>query len=598
MLAGAVVLLVVPFVVALVVLHDPRWYPALELAQTELHVRDVGTGHTPLTGLVGRLGSPGQRGSHPGPLAFFALAPVYRLAGSSPWALQMATVVLHLSAIAVALWIAYRRAGMRLLLLTAAVLTTLLRFYGPSLLTEPWNPYLPMLWWVVFLLAVWSVLEDDLALLPVAVVSGSLCAQTHISYLGLVGGLGAVAAATVAVRHFRRRRRGSAPGRTWTWVALATAVGAVLWLPPVLDEMKHDPGNLSVLADYFASSTEDPIGLRRAAELLVANLDPWRLLFGHAEGKVVTDPPPWSTGGLLFLGAWTAAIVVAWRLRLQLLLRLHTVLGVALAFGAVSLSRVYGYPWAWLVQWVWGLTALLAVVVAWTFGCAARQRLTGSRARVRLRAGAIIGLAVVALGSTIASAGTAARVEPDDVTSSRALRRLAPATVRYLEGRSGPSRGGHGRYLVAVTDPVGVIGALQAFGLVNELDREGIEVGIERHEKLRAAPYLTMDRARATAVLRVVTGPAIEVWKEKTGSRLIARYDPRTSGQRALQERLRREIEAELRTLGLAELIAQLENSFLVSFVFDRDPRIPKDLTAKMSRSLELGAPSAVFLEE
>src|SRR5918998_1003381 len=100
---GGVVLLVAPLLVALVVLHDPRWFPALELAQTELHVRDVGGSDTPLTGLIGRMGAPGEQGSHLGPSSFLALAPVYRLAGSTPWALQVSTVVLHLAAVGVAL---------------------------------------------------------------------------------------------------------------------------------------------------------------------------------------------------------------------------------------------------------------------------------------------------------------------------------------------------------------------------------------------------------------------------------------------------------------------------------------------------------------
>lgn len=598
LLLGASALLVVPLAVALVVLHDPRWYPALELAQTELHVRDVGTAHTPLTGLIGRLGAVGERGSHPGPLSFFALAPVYRLAGSSAWALQVSTVVLHLSAVGAALWIGHRRGGKRLLLLTAAVVTVLLRFYGASPLTEPWNPFLPMLWWVVFVLAAWSVVEDDLALLPVAVVTGSFCAQTHVSYVGLIGGLAGCVVATVLVRGVRRRRSGSASGRTWAWLAVSAAIGVVLWVPPVLDELKRKRGNLSLLVDSFAHSPDDPIGLRRGIELLLANLDPWRLLFGQAEAKVVTELPSWSVGGLLYLAAWIASIVVAWRLRQRSLLRLDAVLGIALGFGAFSASRIYGPTWAWLMLWVWGLTALLAVAIAWTFGCAVQQGLRGSPRMGPVRVGAVSVLAVMALASAIGLASDAADVEPDDVASSRALRRLAPATVEAIDGRSGPGGGRDGRYLITWTDPIGVVGDLQAFGLANELDREGIKVGFESDKRLRAAPYLTMDPSQATAVVRLVTGPAIAVWEQKAGTLRIVVYDPRTSEERALQERLRSEIDEELRGLGLAELIPQVDNSFLGSiFLFDTNPRIPDGLIAKMGRVVALGVPSAVFIE-
>ena len=105
-------------------------------------------------------------------------------------------------------WLARRRGGDVLLLGVGAVLAVVMRFYGPSLLTEPWNPYLPLLWWLVFLLAVWSVLDDDIRMLPIVVIAGSLCAQTHVSYVGPTFGLGALAVAVVLSRVIIRRRPG------------------------------------------------------------------------------------------------------------------------------------------------------------------------------------------------------------------------------------------------------------------------------------------------------------------------------------------------------------------------------------------------------
>lgn len=586
-------LFVVPLAIALAVLHDPRWYPSLELAQTELHVRDVGTTHTPLTGLIGRLGAAGERGSHPGPLGFYALAPVYRLAGSTPWALQVATVMLHLAAVGTALWIGRRRGGMRVAALAAAVLAGLLRFYGASVLTEPWNPYLPMLWWVVFVLAVWSVLEDDLPLLPLAVISGSLCAQTHVSYVGLVGGLGGCAVAITLIRAARRRRHVTPARRTSAWLASSAAIGAVLWVPPVLDELKGGTGNLSVLVDHFTDSSTDTIGLRRGIDLVLVNLDPWRLLLGHAEAKVVTDPASWPVGSLLLVAAWIASIVVAWRFSQWSILRLDAVLGIALGFGALAASRINGITWAWLTLWARGLTALLVLAIAWTATCLA-QRLVGGSARIRLfRLGALTALAVVALFS-IGLASDAVHVEPNDLASSNALRRLVPATLTALDGDASDDR-----YLITWTDPIGVTGDLQAFGLANELDRAGIEVGFGPANRLRAAPYLTIDASQATAVLRVVTGPAITDWDGTPGVRRVALYDPRTGDQRALQKRLRSEIDDALRELGHADLIPQLESSFVGSMIqLEADPRMPRSLIAKMRRALELGTPSAVFIEE
>ncbi|HEV3225362.1 MAG TPA: hypothetical protein VGZ52_00950, partial [Acidimicrobiales bacterium] len=109
-------LLALPLFVALFSFREPTWTPVLDLAQTELRVRDVGTSHTPLIGLPGRIMYDGQQGSHPGPLSFYALAPVYRLLGASAFSLQAATVVLNAGAVLVALALARRRGGTALVL--------------------------------------------------------------------------------------------------------------------------------------------------------------------------------------------------------------------------------------------------------------------------------------------------------------------------------------------------------------------------------------------------------------------------------------------------------------------------------------------------
>src|SRR5690242_7334229 len=57
--------LILPLAVAVFAFHKPTWAPVLDLAQTELRVRDVGTSHTPLIGLPGRIGSGARQGSHP-----------------------------------------------------------------------------------------------------------------------------------------------------------------------------------------------------------------------------------------------------------------------------------------------------------------------------------------------------------------------------------------------------------------------------------------------------------------------------------------------------------------------------------------------------
>ena len=92
MLVLLLLLLAIPLVTAVVGLREPRWYPTLDDAQTELRVRDVWGPNPPLTGLGGRIGVFGQeQGSHPGPLSFWSLSVFYRLLGATSWALSAAT---------------------------------------------------------------------------------------------------------------------------------------------------------------------------------------------------------------------------------------------------------------------------------------------------------------------------------------------------------------------------------------------------------------------------------------------------------------------------------------------------------------------------
>lgn len=590
---GLAALVVVPMVIALAVLRESRWYPSLELAQTEMHVRDVGTGHTPLTGLIGRLGEEGERGSHPGPLGFYVLAPGYRLLGTSAWALQAATAAVHVAAAGVAVWIAHRRGGLRLAVVMGVALLVLLRFLGAAVLTEPWNPYLPLLWWVVFLLAVWSVVERDLPLLPVAVISGSLCAQSHISYLGLVGGLGVGALVAVVVGS-ARRGADAAPRPTGRWLGVAAAVGVLLWVPPLLEELRDGRGNLSLLAGYFAGPGPEPLGFTRGLQLVTANLDPWRLVAGEVSPKVLADAPGWSVNGVAFLTVWAISAAVAGWLGRRSVLRLDAVVLGALVLGVVSTSRIFGLPWSWLLLWAWGLAAVMVAAITVTAAHMVDQVL-GPPARRSMRWVATGLAAVLAVGSSAGLAVDAASVSPNDVATSEALATLVPETVDALE-RLPSGRGG--RYLITWTDPFGVVGDLEAFGLANELVRAGLTVGFEPANRLRAAPHLTLDPAEATAVLRVVTGPAIAVWDERDDVRRLALHDPRTAEERALQERLRAEIDEELRSLGLAELIPQIDSSFVGAvFAFEGNPAVPRALIAKMIRATDLGTPSAIVLE-
>src|SRR5213075_3429326 len=98
-----------------------------------------------------------------------------------------------------AVLVARRRGGTRLAVGITAVLLLLMLGYGLETLVEPWNPYLPLLWWFLALLALWSVLCGDYAMAPIAVAAASMAAQTHVPYLGLCIGTCSFVAVWLAV---------------------------------------------------------------------------------------------------------------------------------------------------------------------------------------------------------------------------------------------------------------------------------------------------------------------------------------------------------------------------------------------------------------
>jgi len=104
--AFALILLVLPLGVVLWSVRSFEWGSLFDLALIEVKVREVGTAHTPLLGVTGRLGHD-HLASHPGPLAFYSLAPAYRLFGGSILALRLSFVLLTAVALAIALLAAF-----------------------------------------------------------------------------------------------------------------------------------------------------------------------------------------------------------------------------------------------------------------------------------------------------------------------------------------------------------------------------------------------------------------------------------------------------------------------------------------------------------
>ncbi|HEY8545477.1 MAG TPA: hypothetical protein VIL36_10535 [Acidimicrobiales bacterium] len=618
----------IPLAVALGVLASPRWYPLLDLAQTELRVRDVGTADSPLVGLAGRInGDDGLQGSHPGPLSFWALAPFYTLLGRSAWALQGAAVALNLLAIGAAVAIAHRRGGRWAAVGTALALAVLAHAYG-RWLTEAWNPYMPMLWWVVFLLAVWSVLCDDLPLLPVAVFAGSFCAQTHIPYAGLIVGLGGLLTLVLAYRYVLRRgdRAGDpadddagtadapvpetprSPDRRTVgrWVLASTGLLVLLWLPPVIDQVVHDRGNLELIYENFTREGNEEVGFRTAAETLTVNLSVENLWQDHGDDdQAAVDGGIANPYALALLAVAAGTAVLAWRRGYRDLLQLHALLGAALLLGLVAVSRIFDTMWYYLVLWSWGLMVLLLLAAGWTVVRTVGEVLAardashadgdgdGAALTPRLaRAGAIaLVVALVAVGGKFSY--DAAFYEPPAMEETEILAEVTPDLVRALRSGDLPGGGGDGRYRLHWGSDALAIGS-QGFGLLLELERQGLDVGVVESMATGAVPHRVLPVAEATAQVEYVVGERfIECWRDRPDAAEALVFEPRDREERAEFDRLHDEAVEELEAEGLDHLVTLLDENLFRTGIH---PETPPEVGRKVTRMMDLGLPVGVFV--
>ena len=579
-----------PLIVALVDLHAKHWHPVLDLAMTEFRVRDVGGSHTPLIGLPGRIvpDLPAGQGSHPGPLSFYLLAPVYRLLGSTSWALEASTVAIHLGAIATALWIGHRRAGRRGLAAVGALLAIVIRGYGQLLLTQPWNPYLPLLVWIVVLLCAWSVLCDDsLALIPL-VVAGTFCAQTHVPYLVPAGALtlGCIVGRAVRVRRWRVNVRRPFDRN----VVIAGAIGAVLWVPPAIDQLINDPGNVWKLLKHFGNPPDDQLGVGEGVRLALRHLDVWAGFIGQFAdtGRFVSPSSAWR--GAVMLAVWVVAAGYTVRFGPPRLRALHAVVGGALLLGVISMTRIFGLPWYYLTLWAWGTSAVALGAVVWTGVIAWRRFDASPRAAWSGPAMPVLGAGVLVVGTTL-SAVSFADAEIPEERLSIAVGALGEPTYEAVVAGVGAASGPNATYQVRWSDAADI--GSPGYGLLDDLERRGLDVRADPYFHITATEHRVRERPREGAQIHLATGAYIDLWRQVPFAVEVATYEPRDAGELARYHHTRRRLEERLASEGLTDIVGCVDTNL---FGGSLDERISAADIADFTILLDIGQPMSVFI--
>jgi hypothetical protein len=430
---------------------------------------------------------------------------------------------------------ARRRGGDALMLVALLGCALLMRSLGPDELRVPWNPYVTVLPYALLIFLTWGLMCRDRWALPVAVVVASFVAQTHIGYVSLALPLLAVGATWLVASMAREARRLVAP------VLVALGVGVVMWLPPVVQQLTHEPGNLGVAIRWFRDgglTGADPRGPGAGWRVVSSQLGlPPVWLTGSRElaysaEPVYLDEPMVPVLLAVVLGA---ALVLA-RRRIEGAGRLVGVWVLASAVGVGATAATVGPIYGYRVGWALVLGMVAGVIVAWAGWLAAVHRRPGLERRL---------LVPVALGSlaVLAVVGTVAHVragEPFGVQSRRAAE-LVPAVVAGLPPGEGsvvidgsPSFEGFGYVptLVLGLERLGIDGRLPA-GDTSAGEHRAADDGAHRAElvvaagidiaRVEADPHLTMltysgdvglgeVRARAAQQEPLPSGSAVAVF--------------------------------------------------------------------------------------
>ncbi|MEZ5255322.1 MAG: hypothetical protein R2705_00050 [Ilumatobacteraceae bacterium] len=143
----------------------------------------------------------------------------------------------------------------------------------------------------------------------------------------------------------------------------------MVWLPPLIDQLTREPGNLSILKYNFTHPDAPYLAkglVMRAFGSELSVLGPW--MTGPA---LVTRNLP---GVVVTLALWAAAIRLAWRRRDRSALTLHGLLALATVLALFSVERIFGAYFEYTVRWFWVLTATIIASSVWTiWRCWARR---------------------------------------------------------------------------------------------------------------------------------------------------------------------------------------------------------------------------------
>jgi hypothetical protein len=342
-------------------------FPLADTALLEIYTKRVLTAEL-LVGPYSRFGW-----HHPGPAYFYLLAPFYALSDLRSAGLNAGAFTLGLCAVVTVAWSVARsfNAAVSVPIIASIVWYA---WRARDLIVSAWNPHAVILPTLAVVVSCAAVASHDIAMLPIAVVLASLSLQTNLGTGPAVVALLCLAVGAALVH----LRNGRATSGHRTIVAVSVGLFVVLWLMPVVEQVSHSPGNMTVLWRFFVSGPGPGQSFSTAAAgwaaMMSSVVDPNFSPF--ISGTFVAGPTWLQSAAVLQIVLIGAVIAWARQRRDRPLAWLASCCLIASTVGLWSVTRVQGTLMRYQIIWMSALGSLNLGVV---FG-AACQYLSGAGA--------------------------------------------------------------------------------------------------------------------------------------------------------------------------------------------------------------------------
>ena len=519
-----------------------------------LQVADIARGNLKALGLYSWHGW-----SHPGAALFYLLVPFHWLAAGQAWGVFLGTAALSAGCVAVTSWLAFRRRG--IMASSGAVTVMLLVWMASDRLTpvDPWTPYVGVSIFVVFMTAIWGVVERDRTATWIAVVTGALLVQIHVGYVPLVAAIGMVAF-----------------GSNW-WTGgnpralVRPLITSLVLFLPWLTDPRLVIGNLGDIIEYFRSSTDPLVGVRRALEVMSSEFSPgasW--IRGRRDIGIIGEAPSASPLWLVVFTILLVLVTVSIRREAhrgsnrQLFERLWALaptVWVTYVVAIVGVARVKGFLFPYVVVWrpVVALIVLGWMATAVLAHLALRRRHLLALGSIGVLVAGILAVTTVARHDTVFDDDESVDLAVDrafeylardgypDRTGSEPGWSLAPPVIRLRLGDAG------------------LVGLFPA--VLWRLDAADVPVGVDDD-----MTWIVGERSPDTALgaetaVWVVcdTGYGLSLVSSAPGARLVSEVTPFTEADERRVTELQTDIASRLRAAGRLEVLTALDSP-LVAF--------------------------------